>query len=67
MKTYAKALLIAEPDVSQLTPVCTQAKMLNPNLEILVMVPTEEERQRMADFGNTLSMLKPQLEKLKGR
>lgn len=46
----AKALLIAEPDVSQLTPVCTQAKMLNPNLEILVMVPTEEERQRMADL-----------------
>ncbi len=26
-----------------------------------------QERQRMADFGNTLSMLKPQLEKLKGR
>ena len=26
-----------------------------------------QERQRMADFGNTLAMLKPQLEKLKGR
>ena len=25
----------------------------------------EQERQRMADFGNTLAMLKPQLEKLK--
>ena len=27
----------------------------------------EQERQRMADFGNTLTMLKPQLEKLKVR
>ena len=25
----------------------------------------EQERQRMADFGNTLAMLKPQLAKLK--
>ena len=27
----------------------------------------EQERQRMADFGNTLAMLKPQLDKLKQR
>ena len=27
----------------------------------------EQERQRMADFGNTLTMLKPQLAKLQTR
>ena len=59
-----------EKEIARLDGEITKAESKLGNASFVDRAPpavVAQERQRMADFGNTLAMLKPQLEKLKGR
>lgn len=50
---HAKALILPHMDLSDITPICNHARMLNPDIEILVEAESSEAKLRLAELNVT--------------
>lgn len=50
---HAKALILPHMDLSDITPICKHARMLNPDIHILVEADSSEEKSRLAELNVT--------------
>jgi CPA2 family monovalent cation:H+ antiporter-2 len=50
---HAKALILPSMDLSDITPICNHARMLNPDIQILVEAESSEEKSRISELNVT--------------
>lgn len=50
---HARALILPHMDLSDITPICNHARMLNPDIQILVEAESSEAKLRLAELNVT--------------